>query len=416
MRSSRILVLFTVLVLYCIALSGAPGAGELQGGVAAVDITPPVGALHCAIGIGCHRGWVNRGIHDPISARILVLSDGSETVTIVSLDLLGFVPTQIRQLLPPEIKNTVFCATHNHLGPATVSFTPPLFSYRTPYLSEIEKNIADAIVAVHASLVPVTIGNGKGAVDLSYNKLGGGKGLYLCGRDNPERIPFEPVDPEVGVIRIDTLENESLAVLVNYAAHPVVVWTSDYVSAEYPGYMRSAVENEIDGDVICFFMQGACGDTQPYESCSQSWLNAKSVGEKLAYEVLEVYNTITPVSYPEAKIECVTDIISLDGIREAAGMALPAELTTVVLNDTIALVSGPGEFYVDFQIDLKKRSPIGNTFFFGYTNGYLGYFPTRKAWEEDWNKWYNHNLWVEIGAGEKLIEKALENIRGITGK
>ena len=106
----------------------------------------------------------------------------------------------------------------------------------------------------------------------------------------------------------------------------------------------------------------------------------------------------------------------MEGIKESKGMTLNAELNTAVINNQIAFVSGPGEFYVDFQLDLKKRSPIEHTFFFGYTNGYLGYFPTRKAWEEDWNKWYNHNMWVEVGAGEKMIDKALDNIRELSSK
>ncbi|MHB9029716.1 MAG: hypothetical protein ACYC9O_13195, partial [Candidatus Latescibacterota bacterium] len=63
------------------------------------------------------------------------------------------------------------------------------------------------------------------------------------------------------------------------------------------------------------------------------------------------------------------------------------------------------------QLDLKRRSPRPNTFFFGYTNGYLGYFPSLRAWKENWGKGvYEHHKWVEVGAGEKLIDRALEVI------
>lgn len=159
-------------------------AGELKAGVSVINITPPVGVAHTAYGIG---GGIhlNKGINDSTYAKILALTDGTERITIITLDLLGFVPDGVRKLLPGYLQNTIFCATHNHMGAATIAFTPPNFIYRTDYLTEIEENIAASIIEAHENMTLVTVGAATGSVDLSYNKLGGGLGLFLCGQKIP---------------------------------------------------------------------------------------------------------------------------------------------------------------------------------------------------------------------------------------
>ena len=111
----------------------------LRAAVARVNITPPVGAPHY---FGEYR--MNAGIHDSLYAKVLVLADGHETLTIVSLDLVGFDPTGVRQLLPPEIHNTMFCASHTHEGASVLEFAPPPNLYRTPYLTS-EKGMSNPL-------------------------------------------------------------------------------------------------------------------------------------------------------------------------------------------------------------------------------------------------------------------------------
>jgi len=412
----RRIALVSLTAALCLIFSSASVAGELMAGVAVVDITPPDGAPLSFIDSKHGVRWRNRGAHDRLYAKVLALSDGSESTAIVSLDLMGFDPGRIRTLLPENAGHVLFCASHNHLAPATISFTPPDFRYPTDHLDRMEKDIADAVTAAFGSLEAVRIRTGIGQAALSYNKLGGGKGLYLCGRDNPDRIRFEPVDDEVGVIRIDDLDGDPLAVLVHYTAHPVIVWTSEHASAEYPGYMCRHVEETLGKGALCFFLQGACGDTQPFESCSQSWDDAEKVGRLLGDEVVAVCERIGREEPAAPTLALETHVFSIPGRNEAAGQTFEIESTILLIGGSCALVTGPGEFFVDYQLDLKARSPVGHTFFVGYTNGYYGYFPTRRAVEEDWNKWYNHNMWVAVGAGETIIERALETIAAMTAK
>jgi hypothetical protein len=51
------------------------------------------------------------------------------------------------------------------------------------------------------------------------------------------------------------------------------------------------------------------------------------------------------------------------------------------LNDTV-LWAAPIEMFCELAFAVRHASPFRNTFFFGYTNGWLGYLPTAKAFDE----------------------------------
>jgi hypothetical protein len=48
--------------------------------------------------------------------------------------------------------------------------------------------------------------------------------------ENPERIPFGPVDPEVGVIRIDDMHGNPRIIMMNYACHADIVCNNYEIS------------------------------------------------------------------------------------------------------------------------------------------------------------------------------------------
>jgi len=65
---------------------------------------------------------------------------------------------------------------------------------------------------------------------------------------------------------------------------------------------------------------------------------------------------------------------------------------------------------------LKARSYVKHTLFFGYCNGHGMYFPTIEAASEGG---YGANPGVslaELGAGERMMDKALLNIYLLQGK
>jgi hypothetical protein len=53
----------------------------------------------------------------------------------------------------------------------------------------------------------------------------------------------------------------------------------------------------------------------------------------------------------------------------------------VRINDTL-IWSAPIELFCEIAMDVRDRSPFSKTFYFGYTNGWFGYLPTKAGFDE----------------------------------
>jgi hypothetical protein len=51
------------------------------------------------------------------------------------------------------------------------------------------------------------------------------------------------------------------------------------------------------------------------------------------------------------------------------------------INNDVAIWSAPVELFCEISNAVRERSPFPFTFYFGYTNGWLGYLPTAEAWK-----------------------------------
>jgi hypothetical protein len=49
------------------------------------------------------------------------------------------------------------------------------------------------------------------------------------------------------------------------------------------------------------------------------------------------------------------------------------------VNDDIAIWAAPLELFCEIATDIRDQSPFPFTFYYGYCNGFLGYFPTKTA-------------------------------------
>ena len=104
------------------------------------------------------------------------------------------------------------------------------------------------------------------------------------------------------------------------------------------------------------------------------------MGETLAGDVCEALRDMTPLS--QAPVAVASETIQLP-IREGAEARITqAEIQTIRVGD-IAFVGIPAEYFVELQLDIKARSPFTRTFVAELANGWVGYVPTRKAFEEN---------------------------------
>ena len=208
------------------------------------------------------------------------------------------------------------------------------------------------------------------------------------------------------------------------------------------GAASGVVEDQLK--TKCLFLQGGCGDINPY--MDKTPLDQGGIAEmrKMGHDLGELLvrtarDTATTVpAHPSLKFEArqipvrVRWDIGDPQVREVLSKAYGARfdnylgktiknntlhctLTTVLIDGDLALVGMPGEMFVQFQTAIKTRSPVANSFLVGYTNGYHGYFPTiRDAAAGGYGG--KTATYAEPGAGERLTDEALITLYKMTGQ
>ena len=277
--------------------------------------------------------------------------------------------------------------------------------------------------------------------------------------DDPNiEAPIGTLDQRVHVLRFDRDGGESI-VLVNYGVHCDTIG-GELLSADFPAWMRSTLDKALDG-VKCMFFPGAQGDVGStnvhpsggdmndteisFDNEMKSPGMARFVGRALAGTVLQVYDKVTYVDVTELKtLQKIAKIPSNMPAAEDLPLAhqykelheagrddrIPfeaMELTTVVAEalrmcklehgpeyfdlplmgiqiGPVALLGIPGEPFTDVGIAIKEAPGWDMILPCGLTNGYMGYFPVKSAYEE--GGYESRTSEFKSGVAELLIDEA----------
>jgi neutral ceramidase len=415
-------------------LGHAGDSASFRVGVADKDITPPVGIPMWGYGARHDAGC--QGVLDPLMAKAVVIAAGNDKVAIVGTDL-GRGPTgemmkKIRQKIADAagIQHVLISGSHSHHGPVIELLDEPdrgkgKFDAAVAYAAHLPDLLAEVIIQADRDLKPARIGAATEQVNLNRNR----------------HTKHEPkaTDPNLGVLRFDDLAGKPIGVLVNFAAHPVITDAKLLkYSADYPGFLKKKVEAELT--TACIFMQGAAGDMSPNPEPSGAKWEPKSFGEAVANHVIALAQSIQTKAPDHPSVKGTVDTfhfktrVDLKDPRVVGafergyfpeithayaklfGDGLPAELNTVLLNGEIALVGVPGEFFCNHANRLRARSYVKHTFFFGYCNGHCMYFPTIEAASEGGYGADPGVSLAELGAGERMMDRAVLNIYFLLGK
>jgi hypothetical protein len=161
--------------------------------------------------------------------------------------------------------------------------------------------IVGAIRKALENMIPVHIGIGSGYEDkLTFNRtmmLKDGTDYSWRPHARLEDIEkLRPIDPEIGVIRIDRLDGSPFAVVYNFATHVLSgspKGNSGHVTAGHVGVTEKYIEESLGNAVMAFFLQGANGDISEVTVADDD-LKCKEFGIKLGKSVLSAYKHIAP--------------------------------------------------------------------------------------------------------------------------
>lgn len=251
-------------------------AAQLWAGAAKVDIT------------NHNAGPAN----DLMYARALVIKNGETTFVLVSVDAVAI--GEIGHIKDDYMAN-VRAAVQKELNIPPAHIMANASHCHGIVRSDSDLLTVEAIKKAAAKMVPVTVGVGKGHEDrIMENRrllLKSGKELdvrhaYSLPADD-EVAEVGPVDPEIGLLKLEREDGSTLAVVYNFACHPIQGVPSGANTADITGLASTVIEENLGDDTIALFVQGCGGDINPaYYKDVDHPRDAQTFGNMLALSTL----------------------------------------------------------------------------------------------------------------------------------
>ena len=430
----------------------------MYAGTAKTDITPQRSVRMD----GMVRAHGSTGVHDPLYARALVLSDSrdlSAAFALISVQVCAIGSEDAASVRQQASARTgipadriVVAAHHNHSGPATHGLFDPA---ETAYIEELSDKLASLVADAAGSLEPCVVccGSARNEAISEYRRLLAWNGHVVMNWE-----PYSPgdivrvlgvADPEVGVCKIVAADDPGrvICLLFNHAVHPNVLSGDSYLlSGEFTGLAERLLEAEFGGAAI--FVNGAQGSIDVDGHGPRDWDEMERLGRLLAASAAEAARTAEPcadtglqvarIAYtvprrrvsPEERrwaegilartggtITPMADGVGDDyialllrNIWEAADQAIPVEQTCFAVGGC-AWLTFPGELYTEIGLRIKAASPFAHTYVVGLADGYMGYVPTRQAIAE--GGYAEDTRHVDAAAEDIITEHSLSLLRSI---
>jgi hypothetical protein len=451
----------------------------LRAGAAQLDLKAHAGLDLSGYAARCKPAT---GVHDPVSVRALALCDENTLLLILVADALGFersfvtatraqienaLRAQCGKIIGARSIHILLAGTHTHSAPATMTLHG-CGEVSAEWLQHCARVLEAAALQAIEDLQSARFAAGSAVAE----------GVTINRRRQPKsdhRNP--PLDEQVGVWRIESLGGETIAGVVNFACHPVVMTHENReVSAEYPGAVCAQLEEEWGG--VALFLTGAAGDINPARR--GAWDDVQWTANRIAQAARKAWATLSP--QPDAKLqaaarELVLPLLpplphaelqelqnqfsrELNAARQShdaanANIAATrlrwcesvlnhngsthghaAEVQLFCVGEAV-LVALPGEVFVELGLEIKARlraQGFQNVLIAGYANANPGYIPTRNAYAlggyevDSAHCFYGHPACVVPEAGETLVAVAEDSgrdvrhsgstpaVAGITGK
>jgi neutral ceramidase len=390
------------LILLLAAAMQLPAAAEFRASAVKIDITPA--NVQPLLGYGARN---STGVHDPLFHRIAALDDGGLQFFLVSTDIALISPSvfdefcrDLKQETGIDRHQVWWTTTHTHsapeVGPAGLPqvFMPERYRHQPDwdYAKRVVRSLIDGIKQARATLAPARLAVGEGSALANINR----RARDVDGKIKLGLNPYGPVDRQVGLIRLEHTDGALIALIASYAIHGTALGGANtLISGDVPGIVAAYVEEKIHAPML--FVNGAAGNIAPIYSGYADFRGAHitEFNVLLGDRILEAFNSL-PKATAEVRLRTAEKIVETP--RKAAlgwsddlaaytrtgsgGNLVRLPVRFLSINGDTAIWAAPLEMFCEIALQVRRESPFRHTFYYGYTNGWLGYLPTKQGFAE----------------------------------
>ncbi|MFO1482863.1 MAG: PVC-type heme-binding CxxCH protein [Verrucomicrobiaceae bacterium] len=419
-------LLFLLLACSFASVTAAP---TFRAGVATVDISPTEFPRIIA---GMFTERTSDKLTDHLFVRSFVLDDGKMKIAFAIVDTCMMEQSLIDEAKGIAAKQCgipvdrmMVSATHTHSAPAAMGCLGTRKD--TVYAKFLTPKIAEAIVAADKALQPARIGwgsfddwehthnrrwirlPGKEVVD-PFGEATGRANMHPGYLSKDVVGPSGPVDPQLSVIALQTLDGKPLGVLANYSQH---YFGSTPVSADYFGLFckhlaaKMGQQGDGNGPFVCAMSQGTSGDQMWMDyGAEKKDITLDSYSEAVADSSMKALQTVkyvdhAPLGMIEKTLELKYRVPDEKRLAWAKPIAAKIEndvpknkeevyarealilhgrqktsvkLQAIRIGD-LSIATLPNEVYAITGLKLRELSPFGTHFNIELANGATGYIP-----------------------------------------
>lgn len=271
--------------------------------------------LRAGVGVADITNYDAGPVNDPLFAKALVVSNGDTTACIITVDAvalgeIGYISNEYLGIVRGRIETELGIAPHNVLVNAS--------HCHGIVCKDVEDRTLQAVREAAENMVPVTVGVGTGHEDrISENRrltLNSGRTIdvrnaYSLPPDD-EIAAVGPIDPEIGVLRLDKEDGDTLAVVYQFACHPIQGVPDGSNTADIVGFSSKVIQDNTGEDTVALFLQGCAGDINPifYKAVDYP-RSAEPLGNMLGLSVLQAYRDIECAD--EDRLKVLNETIAL---------------------------------------------------------------------------------------------------------
>ena len=339
---------------------------------------------------------------------------------------------------------------------------------QTAYQAFLASRISDGVRRAIANLEPARVAWGSGSLPEQVfnrrwfmkpgphlnNPFGGtGKVQMNPQVGSPDLLkPAGPTDPEIAFLSVQSTSGRPIALLANYSLHYVGGVPNGHVSADYFGVFARRMSQLLERDrqtppFVSVLSNGTSGNINNinFRGGQKRLANYERM-ELVANQVAaEVFKAMQGIDYRDSvPLEIVQRELTLETRRHEAEKLvawarevlsrpegttprhpreriyaertlrmsempprLEVPLQAVRIGE-LAVVTIPFEVFVETGLELKAKSPFGETFTVSLANGAYGYLPTAEHHElGGYETWLGTNQ-VEVEASRKIVDTLLK--------